>query len=279
MTSARWLPQVLALIALALAASCTAGDSSAERAPTEAGRVPEATLPPARITAALLRAETYDAAGGSDTASRRQVAVEDGLRVTDKAVRSGSYAGEAVLGPSDPQYRDRLGYRAEWQSDFHAEQDVEYWYGASYYLPDDWNQGDNPDAFDDRIVFQFHEGTGGSPVFSLHLVEDSSRFVLRRRQADESFHYLWSDAFETERWYDFAFQVRWTPGEDGLFRVYLDGHPVLDYQGPTLVDGTTAYTKWGVYGQPTRVLFDEIRIARGADALPLVSPPSFIRRP
>lgn len=280
----------------AVLVACNAGSPS-ERASsptTEAPRTqasiiltppPELTpfIDPARlpraITAVMLRHVTYEEdepleeaeSGGSQVAAElMQAAADDGLRTTSETTRLGEFAGESLLRPGDPQYRNRLGYRSEWQSKFHAERDTEYWYSASFYLPEDWDQGKNR-SFNDRIILQFHEGTGGSPVFSLHLDDDSSFFV-RRKRADDSFQYLWSAPFQTERWYDFVFQAKWTDDDDGYFRIYFNQRLVSEYEGRTLADGSTVYTKWGIYGQPTHVLFDEVRIVEGEDGLRLASP-------
>ncbi len=233
---------------------------------------PEVWVP--RITSVMLRRVTYerDERPNSVIVERAQAAAAEALEVTDESSRLGRLAGQSVLLPGDPQYRGNLGYRSEWQSEFHAEADVEYWYAASYYLPEDWNQGVNTNFFQDRIIFQFHEGTGGSPVFSLHVQEDPERFLVRRKQVDGSFEYIWSAPFQTARWYDFVFQVQWSSGDDGFFRVFLDQRLVHNYRGRTLADGHRVYTKWGVYGQPTRVLFDEVRIVQGSNGLQLVSP-------
>ncbi|MCK9486808.1 MAG: polysaccharide lyase [Dehalococcoidia bacterium] len=232
---------------------------------------------PREITAVMLRQVTYEVdemlaetdAGSHVTAEFMQ-AVDDGLRTTSETARRGAFAGEALLRSGDPQYRGRLGYRAEWQSEFHAERDQEYWYSASYYIPEDWDQGRNQ-SFNDRIIFQFHEGTAGSPAFSLHLT-DESRFMMRRKRSDDRFQYLWSHPFETDRWYDFVFHAKWTRDDDGFFRIYFNQELVQDYQGRTLPHGSSVYTKWGIYGQPTHVLFDEVRIVAGEQGLRLASP-------
>ena len=201
-----------------------------------------------------------------------QTAADDALSVTDSVARAGDLAGLALLREDDEQFRGDLGYRSEWQSSFDAERDKEYWYGFSVYLPEDWDQGDNEDFFDDRIIFQFHEGTGSSPALSLHLDDGDDRFFIRRR-TDDGFEYLWSMEFETERWYDFALNVVWSRDDDGLVRLYVGGEFIGEYEGETLVDGRLVYAKWGIYGQPTRIFLDEIRIAEGHEnGLDIVSP-------
>jgi len=200
-----------------------------------------------------------------------QQPVDGRLSFTTEVVREGTRAGTVLLLPSDPQYRGNLGYRAEWQSSAYGDEGGEYAYSASYYLPTDWNQGTNPGTFDDRIIFQFHEGSG-SPVFSLHIDADEEEFFVRHKRVSGGFAKLWSTDFETEQWYDFAFRVRWSDSSDGFFQVYLDGRLVHQYTGRTLTDGGRTYTKWGIYGQPTRLVVDEVSIVEGSDALFAVTP-------
>ncbi|MGE3960053.1 MAG: heparin lyase I family protein [Dehalococcoidia bacterium] len=196
-----------------------------------------------------------------------QAPSDDRLGYTSDIVRAGSRAGTVLLLPDDPAYRGNLGYRAEWQSDVYAEEGREYAYGVSYYLPDDWNQGRNPKTFDDRIIFQFHEGNGKSPTFSLHVDADRERLFVRHRQRDGDFDALWSTELETGEWYDFAFRVYWSRGNDGFLQIYLDGRLRYQYDGRTLNDSNRVYTKWGIYGQPTRLVVDEVSIVEGADGL------------
>jgi len=197
---------------------------------------------------------------------------EDRLSSTSEVARTGSHAGTVLLLPDDPPYRGDLGYRAEWQSDVLAEAGGEYSYGASYYLPVDWNQGRNSRTFDDRIIFQFHEGNGKSPTFSLHINADTGRFFVRHRRPNGDFDALWSTALKTETWYDFAFRVHWTKSGDGFFQVYLNGRLAYQYEGRTLNDSNRVYTKWGIYGQPTKLVVDDVSIVEGADGLFEVTP-------
>ena len=196
-----------------------------------------------------------------------QAPSDDRLGFTSSIVREGSRAGTVLLLPDDPAYRGNLGYRAEWQSDVYGQEGREYSYGASYYLPDDWNQGRNPKTFDDRIIFQFHEGNGKSPTFSLHLDADRGRIFVRHREDNGNFDALWSTELKTDSWYDFAFRAYWSRGNDGFFQIYLDGRLQYQYNGRTLNDSNRIYTKWGIYGQPTKLIVDEVSIVEGADGL------------
>ncbi len=194
---------------------------------------------------------------------RTQAPAPDRLGVTSDITREGGQAGTVLLRPDDPQYRGELGFRSEWQSDFYADIGGEYAYAASYFFPADWYQGRNQRTFDDRIIFQFHEGNGESPVFSLHLDAGSDQIRVRQRRVDGVFVNLWQTPIVPERWYDVAFRVRWSRGGDGIFQIYLDGKLRHEYRGRTLTDASRVYTKWGIYGQPTRLVVDEVRIVQG----------------
>ena len=63
-------------------------------------------------------------------------------------------------------------------------------------------------------------------------------------------------------------------------QLFLDQRLIGEYQGRTLVDGESIYTKWGIYGQPTRILIDDVRIAEGrTGGLDLVSPEEPLAQP
>lgn len=269
-TRALRLLALATVIATAIAALAPDGRSAFALDAPRAGD-PE---PAAQAGNGEIRRVTYeeDVLGGGPEAEIAQAVATGRLGVTSEAARLGSAAGVATLLPEDPQYRGNLGYRTEWQSEFRAREGDEYWYGASYYLPADWDQGRNPATFNDRIIFQFHEGSGKPPTFSLHLDAADDRLKVRQRRPGGDFEYLWSVPLREEEWYDFAFRVLWSNGGDGFFEVYLDGVLQHRLRGATLTGGSSIYTKWGVYGQPTRVLFDEIRIADGGSGYRAASP-------
>lgn len=201
-----------------------------------------------------------------------QYGVEDAIGVTEEVARLGTGAGFVDAEEGDPPFKGGLGFRAEWQSDFYSVDGTEYAYGASYWFPEDWYQGENPSTFDDRVIFQFAEGAGTAPTFSLHIDADDQRLFVRHRVGEGDFQYLWETPFETERWYDIAFQAKWSTSDDGYFRVYLDGEFEAEFRGRTLNETDRVYTKWGIYGQPTKLMIDEVSIVDGPYGLPLVSP-------
>ncbi|MGE3961007.1 MAG: polysaccharide lyase [Dehalococcoidia bacterium] len=195
---------------------------------------------------------------------------KDGLGTVTRVHRSGSQAGYALLRPKDPSWSGG-GYRSEWHGDDHISgPGDERWHGISYYFPKDFNQGKNSRAFNDRIIFQFADQ--GSPMFSLHVDAGKKQLFLRRKKPEGGYQYLGRWSFQTERWYDIAFHVKWTKERTGIFEMYLDGDRVASYSGRTLAVRDVTYSKWGIYGQPTRLYFDEVRIATGPGQLEAVSP-------
>ncbi len=232
--------------------------------------LPGAALVPAPHISLLLDV-TYEAGevgllGGQSGTAR--------LGATTEAARSGTYAGFALLRPGDERWGGG-GYRSEWHGNDHITgPGAERWHGISFYFPSDYDQGDNS-TWDDRIIFQFADE--GSPMFSLHLDADRQELWVRRKLPERNaegnrFETLARWPFETNRWYDVAFHAIWTKDDTGRFEVYVDGARRVAYTGRTLAVRSVTYSKWGIYGQPTRLLFDDVRVAEGPDQLRAVSP-------
>jgi len=227
-----------------------------------------AAAPPVRSTSGLLRHTTYEP--GSPTREEAHTATSHALSTTSIA-RTGERAGVALLKPGDPTWHAG-GYRAEWHAQDHVGAGKERWQGISYYFPRDYNQGKNS-TWNDRIIFQYTDE--GSPMFSLHLDAERQQLFLRRKTSTggtQTFQELGRWSFQTDRWYDIAFHAVWSKGGDGVFEVYVDGEREVSYRGRTLAVRDTTYSKWGVYGQPTKLYFDEIRIAEGPNRLADVTP-------
>jgi hypothetical protein len=239
---------------------------AATASPTATTR-PVATATPQKAAGSLLRQTTYES--GAPIVEEQHSSTAHALGTTSAVSRLGARAGFALLKPGDPRWHAG-GFRAEWQAKDHTSgPGAERWHGISFYFPEDYNQGSNPSTWDDRIIFQFVDE--GSPMLSLHIDAARQQLWVRRKAADGSFHSLGRWSFETERWYDIVFHSVWQKDASGRFEVFVDGTQRVSYTGPTLAVRDTTYSKWGIYGQPTHVIFDEVRIAEGSNLMGLVA--------
>ncbi len=251
-------------------ASATASPTASATAIPTATPAPASTPAPVRSSGGLLRHTTYEP--GSATREESHTTASHSLGTTSTA-RTGSRAGTALLKPGDPSWHGG-GYRAEWHAMDHTSgPGAERWQGISFYFPEDYNQGHNSSTWNDRIIFQYTDE--GSPMFSLHLDAERQELWLRRKTSTggtQTFQELGRWSFQTGRWYDLAFHAKWTKDSSGVFEVYVDGKREVSYSGRTLAIRDVTYSKWGIYGQPTHLFFDEIRIAEGSNRLADVTP-------
>lgn len=51
-------------------------------------------------------------------------------------------------------------------------------------------------------------------------------------------------------WYDLVYHVKWSSGQDGFFRAWVNGEQKLDHRGPTLYAGQGVYLKLANYHTP-----------------------------
>lgn len=223
--------------------------------------------------AKVFRHLTYES---GERAMTSEQAPPNGIGRTTESARSGSSAGFSLLRPGDPQSKAG-GYRSEWHgSDHISGPGAERWHGISYYFPKDYNQGSNSSTFNDRIIFQFCDE--GSPMFSLHLDAAREQLWVRRKLPERDsngkprFETLGRWDFQVGQWYDIVFHAKWTKDGSGFMEVYVDGQQVVNYRGRTLAERDVTYSKWGIYGQPTRVLYDEVWAADGSGTLASIRP-------
>jgi hypothetical protein len=151
--------------------------------------------------------------------------------------------------------------RAEVSEDWRAPLGSDVRYVFKLFMPEDY-----PEASPKQILGQWH--AGGHPVLSNRYEQGrfwfdlmtepgvtTRRFPLRR--------------FTKGRWHWFTYEVRWTHAAYGWLRVWYDRELVVDYRGPTLIEGATTgpLFKFGLYRSdagmvegpsPTQVVyFDE----------------------
>lgn len=242
--------------------------------PPSSGPSASPSAAPTKVTgASMIRHLTYE---DGERAMTSEQAPSGGIGRTKEQARSGSSAGYALLRPGDPKSHAG-GYRAEWHGDDHIKgPGTERWHGISYYFPSDFNQGSNSATWNDRIIFQFCDQ--GSPMFSLHLDAKSQELWVRRKLPNRDsngkpqFQTLARFPFETGKWYDIVFHAKWTKDGSGFFDVFVDGDQKVDYNGRTLAERDFTYSKWGIYGQPTHLYFDEVWTAEGSGTLESVRP-------
>jgi hypothetical protein len=201
--------------------------------------------------------------------------------VVTTPVRAGKYAERSELTYADfKTYGDSRNRRCEILKQDIGRPGQERWYGFSVYLPKDWRD----EIFD--IVMQIHNhpdpGEGPkSPIMTLETAGDSwkvndrwdkekiSKPAKNGAGGTITSNLLWTGPYETEKWTDWVFHVKWSLDDDGLVEVWKDGVKVVTHNGPNCYnDDKDFYFKMGVYkpayrvtAPPQRVIFhDEVRI-------------------
>ena len=171
----------------------------------------------------------------------------------------------------------------------------ERWYAVSLYLPEEYQEDPTPE-----IVTQWHATpdfdkgeTWRSPPLALLTHEGKWRIGWRwdskrvtEGNTPEGSQGRTLGSYETGRWTDWVFHVKWSWEEDGLLQVWKDGKQVIHHKGPNAYhDKTGTYFKTGIYKWPfksdpdaakvdKRVLYvDEIRIGGPDSTLDAVMPP------
>jgi hypothetical protein len=205
--------------------------------------------------------------------------------VTTERTRAGDYAMRTSL----DRYNDPVSYRTEIVPDdqtFNVGDEV--WYGFSIYLPDEYvadSVWEITAQWHGRPDFDIGEDWRNPPL-ALHSADGAWRVSNLWDSKPNTFEsgekvYDGSDSFElgpyeTGRWTDWVFHLRWSYEADGLLQIWQDGELVVDRPGPnTFNDQEGPYFKMGIYkgwSNPenqgvvdTRLLFhDELRIGDGS---------------
>jgi hypothetical protein len=181
--------------------------------------------------------------------------------------RSGSYSNRIELKKTDA---DVFGSkRAETGRYTKSEPvaKVERWYAASYFLP-------ATDYVYDAAAespTQWHTSSTQYPPLAVWTQRGQWRLVQFGSQTTILSNY------ETNKWTDFVFHVKWSSGSDGLIEVWKNGVKILTKYGKN-IDGsvtTGAYMRTGLYKWPwkggntstttKRVIYiDDVRIGNAA---------------
>lgn len=261
----------------------------------------------AQAAAPLLVSETFE--GGVLRTGSLYVVSGNSPALTSERARSGRYAMKSVLNrkTSANSYRTEISIPSP-----KVEMGDERWYGFSIFLPSGYKASpvwesvvqwhDTPNDWDHNRGFPpLHLATSRGGKFDRWTVANlwDAQPVAANGSYTLDGNVVWDlGAWETNKWTDWVFRVRWSYGNDGLLQVWKDGKLVINRTGPnTYNDKIGPYFKAGIYkGWKDRsnpvdtiseriVYHDEIRIAGpgasysdvapgGAAAAPTVVPRS-----
>jgi hypothetical protein len=196
-------------------------------------------------------------------------------QIVNFPVRAGNQAVKFTLKKDDPSKRAELRLGA-------VPPNSEQWYSFSVFLPSDYQQDPS-----DEIITQWHDlpdrdlgETWKSPALSFKTI--NGRFALDRnwdsKQVTKIHHPEGQEridlgSYQTEKWNDFVFHVKWSYDSGGLLEVWQDGKLIVSKTGPNYYnDKRGPYFKIGMYkggwkGQPEKstvsernIYFDEVRV-------------------
>jgi hypothetical protein len=133
----------------------------------------------------------------------------------------------------------------------------EWWYGWSSMIDPSWRDQNNTWY----IIQQFHQhGQGTPPLMQSYSGGVWSIRCLASICGDDFI--LWQKAIPKGQWVDWIYQIKWSPGDDGFVRVWMNGELVLDHRGPNAHDAVAGpYFKFGIYrganDQETQVMWND----------------------
>ncbi len=149
------------------------------------------------------------------------------------------------------------------------------WYGMSYYLPPDWYQGDSG-GFNDRVIIQF--ASSFSPLWAIRINGARTRFNLTYKTPEStpaSITPAWvAIDLGLQTWVDFVWRFKWSLENDGEVEWFVNGTSIWSDTRQTIFSAGGTYQKFGTYGQPTKVFFDEFRIGDQDSSLQEMTPGS-----
>lgn len=138
--------------------------------------------------------------------------------------------------------------RAEMSESTHSQTPVgsEGWYSYSLFVPEG-----SPSVYPTKTaVGQFHQRSVREPPVQFQIGVTRKGFAglfadmvqLRGEQ-----YPLVPQAELTGRWIDIVVHARWSNGDDGFMKVYVNGKLVAQHEGPTTNQSNPIYFKYGIY--------------------------------
>jgi hypothetical protein len=148
----------------------------------------------------------------------------------------------------------------------------EHWWAHSVLFPSDYRQ---PVGRESALVADFHHtGRTGQANFNVRVLRDGLHFMgaggptVAAGASSPGVYKAYAGPIARNLWYDFVYHVRWSSGDDGFFRAWVNGERKLAYRGPTLYSGMGCYLKLANYhspiAAPNAVVHD--RVVRGSSA-------------
>lgn len=171
------------------------------------------------------------------------------LRITDAPGMTGGEKAVRFFVPRGPN-----SFRAEISLPSEKEFN-ERWYGILTYVPKDWKIDPNKGA---DILIQWHAIPGNwRPTHpNLTICIQNSNWQVRQHFGSPQKNpkrklFNLKDPLQLGTWVPWVIHAKWSPGKNGLVRIWKDGGLVLDQKGPN-VYGTigkeyTPYLKTGLY--------------------------------
>lgn len=171
--------------------------------------------------------------------------------------------GDGIRERSEVAQRGALNYEGE-----------TWWYGLSFYIPPDYKDSGNSASRSVSLI-QFHQtpidpAAGWHPAW-MFAKEYNGPFVARVFPTDPYMTpqrlVLLSKSQFVGRWHDVVIEAKWSTGDDGYMRMWINDVQVMDHRGANRSPGNKdVYFKYGVYRPSTPstpinavVWFDEVR--------------------
>jgi len=202
------------------------------------------------------------------------------------ATRSGSYSSKHTL------------YNCAMRSEIKGDTTVIgkiYWYGWSYYIPEDFNQDsytivNQMSAWPLDTIPDTTPMPGGGVGHKLDVKNTGWYYTLQRSDGNYGSEYDYDSLGSLAKgvWTDFVMHVKWTGNEDGFLTIWKNGDTVLDYEGRTWWndEGAGPFFTGGEYkGQnywsdttgdpdPVIIYLDEVRVGDSSSSYGEVYPPT-----
>jgi hypothetical protein len=135
--------------------------------------------------------------------------------------------------------------RTEITQNTESSNNVERWYGVSYYFP----AGYKADPNCPEIIFQWHHNSGtGSPPLALWSYGDKISFNQYNISSKNDVLTKLVD-ITPGQWMDFVFHIKFSPSSDGLVEIWANGNKVYSKTGINNYSGSVGndYLKTGIY--------------------------------